>query len=36
MLTQDEKARKINLVLSDPRFFGGYEQAKRIVEELYQ
>jgi len=35
-LTQQEKERKIQLVLSDPRFVGTYEQAKQIVLELYQ
>ena len=31
-----EKERKIKLVLSDPRFIGSYEQAKEVVEELYE
>ena len=35
-MNQQEKERKIQLVLSDPRFIGTYEQAKQVVEELYK
>lgn len=36
MLSKEEKERKIQLVLSDPRFSGTYEQAKKVIEELYE